>query len=58
MKNTVKVITWGRSYPCRVCQDLWGIELPDIQKYAIYNVWFRDFIIWLESTEMQVRVRN
>ena len=44
-----EVITWGRSYPVEFASKFMGIELLDIQKYAIYNAWFRDFIIWLES---------
>lgn len=44
-----KIITWGRSHPVEFASKFMGIELLDIQKYAIYNAWFRDFIIWLES---------
>ena len=44
-----EVIGWGRSYPVEFASRFMGIELLDIQKYAIYNAWFRDFIIWLES---------
>lgn len=44
-----QVINWGRGYPVEFCSRFMGIELLDIQKYAIYNSWFRDFIIWLES---------
>lgn len=45
----VKVIQWGRGDPIRFCSRFMGIELLDIQKYAIYNSWTRDFNLWLES---------
>ena len=44
----VKVITWGRAYPIEFCSRFMGIELLDMQKYAIYNSWFSDFVIWLQ----------
>lgn len=44
-----QVIQWGRSYPVQFCSRFFGIELLDIQKYAIYNSWFGDFIVWLQS---------
>lgn len=45
----MQVINWGRAYPVEFCSRFMGIELLDLQKYAIYNAWFRDFICWLES---------
>ncbi|MFA6667606.1 MAG: LAGLIDADG family homing endonuclease, partial [Bacilli bacterium] len=44
-----KIIQWGRRDPVAFCSRIMGIELLDIQKYAIYNSWFRDFNLWLES---------
>jgi len=44
-----KLIQWGRSDPVAFCSRILGIELLDIQKYAIYNSWYRDFVLWLES---------
>lgn len=44
-----KVINWGRRDPVAFISRFMGIELLDIQKYAIYNSWSRDFILWLES---------
>jgi hypothetical protein len=44
-----KVIQWGRSDPIKFISRFMGIELLDIQKYAIYNSWTRDFNLWLES---------
>lgn len=44
-----KVIQWGRSYPIEFSSRFMGIEYLDIQKYAIYNSWVKDFVLWLES---------
>lgn len=44
-----KIIQWGRGDPVAFCSRIMGIELLDIQKYAIYNSWCRDFNLWLES---------
>lgn len=43
------VIQWGRTHPVEFCGRFFGIELLDIQKYAIYNSWTKDFVLWLES---------
>lgn len=45
----LQVINWGRAYPIEFCSRIMGIELLDLQKYAIYNSWFADFALWLES---------
>ena len=45
----MRVINWGRAYPVEFCSRFMGVELLDMQKYAIYNAWFRDFICWLQS---------
>jgi hypothetical protein len=44
-----KVIQWGRSYPIEFSSRFMGIELLDMQKYAIYNSWTKDFVLWLKS---------
>lgn len=44
-----KVLNWGRRDPISFTSRFIGIELLDIQKYAIYNSWTRDFILWLMS---------
>jgi hypothetical protein len=44
-----KVINWGRKDPVAFISRFMGIELLDLQKYAIYNTWTRDFALWLES---------
>ncbi len=44
-----KVIQWGRAYPVEFTSRFMGIELLDMQKYAFYNSWSRDFVLWLES---------
>jgi hypothetical protein len=44
-----KVINWGRAYPVEFASRFFGIELLDNQKYAIYNSWTKDFVLWLES---------
>ncbi len=44
-----KVIIWGRREPVKFIGRFMGIELLDIQKYAIYNSWVRNYILWLES---------
>ena len=44
-----KVIQWGRAYPVEFASRFMGIELLDMQKYAFYNSWSRDFVLWLES---------
>ena len=44
-----KVIQWGRAYPVEFTSRFMGIELLDMQKYAFYNSWARDFVLWLES---------
>lgn len=44
-----KVIQWGRSYPIEFSSRFMGVELLDMQKYAIYNSWTKDFVLWLKS---------
>lgn len=44
-----KIIQWGRGDPVSFASRIMGIELLDIQKFAIYNSWCRDFNLWLES---------
>lgn len=44
-----KVIQWGRQDPIQFTKRFLQIELLDIQKYAIYQSWYRDFVLWLES---------
>ena len=44
-----QVIQWGRSYPIEFASRFMGIELLDMQKYAIYNSWTKDFVLWLKS---------
>lgn len=44
-----KVIDWGRKDPVEFAKRFMWIELLDIQKYAIYQSWNREFILWLES---------
>lgn len=44
-----KVINWGRAYPVEFASRFFGIDLLDNQKYAIYNSWTKDFVLWLES---------
>lgn len=43
------ILQWGRSHPVEFASRFFGIELLDIQKYAIYNSWTKDFVLWLES---------
>lgn len=45
----MQIINWGRAYPVEFCSRFMGVELLDLQKYAIYNAWFGEFIAWLES---------
>lgn len=45
----MQVITWGRGHPVEFCSRFMGVELLDMQKYVIYNTWFRDFALWLEA---------
>lgn len=44
-----KVIQWGRAYPVEFCSRFFGAKLLDFQKYTIYNSWFSEFMIWLQS---------
>ena len=44
-----QVIQWGRSYPIEFASRFMGVELLDMQKYAIYNSWTKDFVLWLKS---------
>ena len=43
----MQIINWGRAYPVEFCSRFMGVELLDLQKYAIYNAWFSEFIAWL-----------
>ena len=43
-----KVIQWGRREPVEFLRRFLRIELLDTQKYAIYQAWNREFILWLE----------
>jgi hypothetical protein len=42
-----RVINWGRQYPVEFASRIMGIELLDMQKYALYNSWTAEFILWL-----------
>lgn len=42
-----RVIQWGRKHPVEFCRRVFGIELLDIQKYILYESWFKQFIGWL-----------
>lgn len=44
-----KVIQWGRRNPVAFASRFYGIELLDLQKYAVTNSWTREFILWLMS---------
>lgn len=43
-----KFIQWGRQNPVDFASLVFGIELLDLQKYAIINSWDKQFILWLE----------
>ena len=45
----LKVIIWGRNNPIRFIKRFMGVDLLDMQSYAIANSWNRDFLLWLES---------
>lgn len=42
-----QVINWGRGHPVEFASRFFGIELLDTQKFAVYNSWFTDFVLWL-----------
>ncbi len=44
-----RVLQWGRAHPVEFASRFFGIELLDSQKFAIYNSWTKDFILWLEG---------
>lgn len=44
-----RVIQWGRRNPVRFASRFYGIEMLDLQNYAITNSWTREFILWLMS---------
>ena len=43
-----QIINWGRAYPVEFCSRFMGVELLDLQKYAVYNSWFSSFVLWLQ----------
>ena len=42
-----QLIQWGRRDPVEFIRQIMGVELMDFQRYAIYNSWNRDFLLWL-----------
>lgn len=43
-----KFIQWGRKNPVDFASLVFGVELLDLQKYAIVNSWDKSFVLWLE----------
>ena len=43
-----KFIQWGRKNPVDFASLVFGIDLLDLQKYAIINSWNKSFVLWLE----------
>lgn len=43
-----KLIQWGRRNPVDFAYEIFGIELLDLQRYAITNSWDKSFVVWLE----------
>ena len=43
-----KFIQWGRNNPVDFASVVFGIDLLDLQKYAIINSWDKSFVLWLE----------
>lgn len=43
-----KFIQWGRKNPVDFASLVFGVELLDLQKYAIINSWDKSFVLWLE----------
>lgn len=43
-----KVIQWGRRNPVDFAAWVLGIDLLDLQKYALINSWDKNFVLWLE----------
>ncbi len=43
-----KFLQWGRLNPVDFASAVFGIEMLDLQKYALINSWPRQFVLWLE----------
>lgn len=44
-----RIIRWGRRFPIEFCRVFLGVELLDYQKYAIWNSWTAQFVLWCWS---------
>lgn len=43
-----KLLQWGRKNPVDFAAYVLGIDLLDLQKYALINSWDKKFVLWLE----------
>ena len=43
-----KLLQWGRKNPVDFAAYILGIDLLDLQKYALINSWDKKFVLWLE----------
>lgn len=43
-----KLLQWGRRTPVDFAAYVLGIDLLDLQKYAVINSWDKKFVLWLE----------
>lgn len=44
-----QIIQWGRKYPLRFCEIIYGIEFLDSQKYVFMESWTKQFVVWCAS---------
>ena len=53
-----KFIQWGRKNPVDFASLVFGIDLLDLQKYAIINSWNKSFVLWLECRNAGKTTKN
>ena len=42
-------VSWGRRNPVHFCEEIFGVEMLDYQKYIFMNTWLAQNAVWLMS---------
>ena len=48
-KGVAEFVNWGRRNPVLFCEEIFGIEMLDYQKYIFMNTWLAQNAVWLMS---------
>jgi len=44
-----EIVNWARGAPVKFCEQFYGIEFLDSQKYAFMMSWVTPFVVWCQS---------